>query len=102
MKVTELLAIHLKSSKVEGLNINGQKILINQLADDTTLFLKNKTKRIYGGPETSLYNFGTLITKSLDSSNKLNFENTIVKNKKNLNNKLQRDMTAPTTKPVKE
>ncbi len=40
--VTELLTILIKNSNIEGLNINEQQLIISQLADDTTLFLKNK------------------------------------------------------------
>ncbi|XDV39802.1 hypothetical protein PO909_008989 [Leuciscus waleckii] len=40
--VAELLSIWLKNSEIEGINIDGKQILISQLADDTTLFLKNK------------------------------------------------------------
>lgn len=40
--VTELLAIAVKNSNIKGLEINNHKLLISQLADDTTLFLQNK------------------------------------------------------------
>lgn len=37
----QLLTDHIKASTVEGISIVGREISINQLADDTTLFLKN-------------------------------------------------------------
>lgn len=40
--VTELLAILIRNSNLQGLKIMDQNIIISQLADDTTLFLKNK------------------------------------------------------------
>ena len=40
--VTELLAIAVTNSNIEGLNINNNKLIISQLADETTIFLKNK------------------------------------------------------------
>lgn len=39
---TELLAITVVNSNIKGLEINNHKLVISQLADDTTIFLKNK------------------------------------------------------------
>uniref|UniRef100_A0A8C6K9W5 Reverse transcriptase domain-containing protein n=1 Tax=Nothobranchius furzeri TaxID=105023 RepID=A0A8C6K9W5_NOTFU len=39
---TELLAITVINSNIKGLDINNHKLIISQLADDTTVFLKNK------------------------------------------------------------
>jgi len=38
---TEMLALLIKNSNVKSLNVFGQKIVLSQLADDTTLFLKD-------------------------------------------------------------
>ncbi|XDV33381.1 hypothetical protein PO909_003805 [Leuciscus waleckii] len=38
---TQLLANHIKNSALQGVGIMGKEIIISQLADDTTLFLKN-------------------------------------------------------------
>lgn len=40
--VAEILAILIKTSHIEGLNMMDRQIIISQLADDTTLFLKNE------------------------------------------------------------
>lgn len=40
--VAEILSILIKTSQIEGLNIMEKQIIISQLADDTTLFLKNE------------------------------------------------------------
>jgi len=40
--VAEMLSILIKTSHIEGLNVMDRQIIINQLADDTTLFLKNE------------------------------------------------------------
>jgi len=37
---TEMLALLIKNSSIEKLNVFGQEIILSQLADDTTLFLK--------------------------------------------------------------
>uniref|UniRef100_A0A3B1J8J0 Reverse transcriptase domain-containing protein n=1 Tax=Astyanax mexicanus TaxID=7994 RepID=A0A3B1J8J0_ASTMX len=42
--VAEMLSILIKSSNIEGIDIFGKKILISQLADDTTLFLKDSSQ----------------------------------------------------------
>ncbi len=42
--VTQLLTIHIKSSTSTGISIAGQEIIISQLADDSTLLLKNSTQ----------------------------------------------------------
>lgn len=42
--VAELLAILLKNENISGINFMVHKIIISQLADDTTLFLKNKCR----------------------------------------------------------
>ncbi|XP_040908382.1 uncharacterized protein LOC121191268 [Toxotes jaculatrix] len=39
---TELLAITILNSSIKGLEINNNRLIISQLADDTTIFLKNK------------------------------------------------------------
>ncbi len=38
---TQLLANHIKNSNLQGISVMGREIIITQLADDTTLFLKN-------------------------------------------------------------
>ncbi len=38
---TQLLANHIKNSTLQGVSVMGREIIISQLADDTTLFLKN-------------------------------------------------------------
>jgi len=38
---TQLLANHIKNSALQGIDLMGKEIIISQLADDTTLFLKN-------------------------------------------------------------
>uniref|UniRef100_A0A8C6WYS4 Reverse transcriptase domain-containing protein n=1 Tax=Neogobius melanostomus TaxID=47308 RepID=A0A8C6WYS4_9GOBI len=38
----EMLSISLKNSDISGIDIMGEQIIISQLADDTTLFLKNE------------------------------------------------------------
>lgn len=40
--VAELLSILIKNSHIEGLTVMGERIIISQLADDTTLFLKDE------------------------------------------------------------
>ena len=40
--VAEMLSILIKSSHIEGLNVMDRQIVISQLADDTTLFLKSE------------------------------------------------------------
>lgn len=39
--VSQLLASHIKASTIEGISIIEKKLIITQLADDTTLFLQN-------------------------------------------------------------
>lgn len=39
--VAQLLADHIKSSEINGINILGRESIITQRADDATLFLKN-------------------------------------------------------------
>ena len=39
---TELLVITVINSNIKGLDINNHTLIISQLADDTTIFLKNK------------------------------------------------------------
>ena len=39
---TELLTITVINSNIKGLDINNYKLIISHLADDTTIFLKNK------------------------------------------------------------
>lgn len=38
---TQILALHIKNSNIQGISIAGRDIIISQLADDTTVFLKN-------------------------------------------------------------
>lgn len=40
--VVEMLSILIKNSGIAGIDVMGKHIIISQLADDTTLFLKNK------------------------------------------------------------
>jgi len=40
--VAQLLADHIKSSEINSINILGRELIISQLADDTTLFLKDE------------------------------------------------------------
>lgn len=40
----QLLAIHIKKSQIEGISIANKIVFISQLADDTTLFLRDKTQ----------------------------------------------------------
>ncbi len=40
--VAEMLSILIKNSHIEGLNVMDKQIILSQLADDTTLFLKNE------------------------------------------------------------
>lgn len=42
--VAEMLSILVRNNHIEGLNVMGRQILISQLADDTTLFLKNENQ----------------------------------------------------------
>ena len=42
--VTQLLATHIKSSALKGITIVDREIVISQLADDTTIFLKDSTQ----------------------------------------------------------
>lgn len=42
--VAQLMAYHIKASAVEGISLFGKDLIITQLADDTTLFLKNETQ----------------------------------------------------------
>lgn len=42
--VAEMLSILIKNNGIEGLNVMGRQIIISQLADDTTLFLKNENQ----------------------------------------------------------
>lgn len=39
--VTQLLSVYVKKSSLKGISIVNREIIISQLADDTTLFLKN-------------------------------------------------------------
>ena len=42
--VAEMLSILIQNSCIEGLVVNDRQIIISQLADDTTLFLKNENQ----------------------------------------------------------
>ncbi len=42
--VAQLLADHIKSSEINGINILGRELTITQLADDTTLFLRDENQ----------------------------------------------------------
>uniref|UniRef100_A0A3B3HE69 Reverse transcriptase domain-containing protein n=1 Tax=Oryzias latipes TaxID=8090 RepID=A0A3B3HE69_ORYLA len=41
---TQILSNHICSSNVQGITIAGKELIISQLADDTTLFLKNSSQ----------------------------------------------------------
>jgi hypothetical protein len=54
--VTELLAIHVKNNlNIQPLNVMGNSLVISQLADDTTLFLKNARQIPVALQEISLF-----------------------------------------------
>lgn len=42
--VAQLLSDHIKSSEINGINICGRELIISQLADDTTLFLRDENQ----------------------------------------------------------
>lgn len=42
--VTQLLAIHINSSNLKGITVAEREIIVSQLADDTTIFLKDSTQ----------------------------------------------------------
>lgn len=42
--ISQLLANHIKTSTIKGMSINDRELIINQLADDTTLFLRNENQ----------------------------------------------------------
>ncbi len=44
LSVAQLLANHSKSGNVKGIDLTGRELVITQLADDTTLFLKNESQ----------------------------------------------------------
>jgi len=54
--VAELLAIHVKNNlNIQPLNVMGNSLVISQLADDTTLFLKNARQIPVALKEISLF-----------------------------------------------
>jgi len=54
--VAELLAIHVKNNlNIQPLNVKGNSLVISQLADDTTLFLKNARQIPVALKEISLF-----------------------------------------------
>lgn len=84
----ELMSIRLKNSEIEGISIDGNKILISQLADDTMLFMKNDI------PVKKVVRYlGIWVSKNSDTSNSKNIQKPIEKSRKIPNNWLQRDLT---------
>lgn len=73
--VTERLAILIKSSNIEGLQIMDQNLIISQLADDTTLFLKNKDQIPLGIQTIELFSKASGLCLNLDKCELMSIHN---------------------------
>lgn len=72
---TELLAITVVNSNIKGLDINNHKWIISQLADDTTIFLKNKEQIPLASETIKLFSQASGLHLNLDKCELMSIHN---------------------------